>query len=90
MLIVTVYHILLFLSTLSPQKSKRPYLTFYPPLDIYSNNIVTISLNQSHFPLSLWKDDNLSISLNEERKACPLTTDSSFVHHQYKSGLICK
>ena len=26
--------------------------------------------------MSLWKDDNLSISLNEERKACPLTTGS--------------
>ena len=67
----------------------RPYLTFYPPLDVYSNNIVTISLNHSHFPLSLWKDDNLSISLNKERKVCPLTTESSFVHDQYKSGPIC-
>ena len=67
----------------------RPYLNFYPLLDIYPNNIVTISLIHSQFPLSLWKDDNLSISLIEERKACPLTTDSSFVHDQYKSGLIC-
>ena len=39
--------------------------------------------------LSLWKDDNLSISLNEERKACPLTTDSSFVHYQDKPGPGC-
>ena len=71
------------------RKLCRPYLTFYPPLDIYSNNIVTISLNHSHFPPSLWKDSNLiSISLNEERKACPLTTNNSFVHYQYKSGLI--
>ena len=44
----------------------RPYLTFYNPLDICSNNIVTISLIHSRFPLSLWKDDDLSISLNEE------------------------
>ena len=50
----------------------RPYLTFYDPLDIYSNNIVIISLVHSRFPLSLWKDDDLSISLNEERKASPL------------------
>ena len=28
------------------------HLTFYPSLDIYSNNIVTISLTHSHFPLS--------------------------------------
>ena len=41
----------------------RPYLTFYPPLDIYSNNVVTLSLVHSHFPLSVWKDDNLSIFL---------------------------
>ena len=66
----------------------RPYLTFYPPLDIYSNYIVTISLNHS-FSTELVEDDNLSISLIEDRKACPLTTDSSFVHDQYKSGLIC-
>ena len=39
----------------------RPYLTFHPPLDIYSNNVVTLSLVHSHFPLSVWKDDNLSI-----------------------------
>ena len=67
----------------------RPYLPFYPSLDIYSNNIVTISPSHSHFPLSLWKDENLSISLNEERKACLLTTDGSFVHHQYIPSLIC-
>ena len=67
----------------------RPYLTFKPPLEIYSNNIVNISLNHSHFPLSLWKDDNLSISLNEERKARPLATDSSFVHYQDKPGPGC-
>ena len=54
----------------------RPYLTFYNPLDICANNIVTISLIHSRFPLSLWKDDDLSISLNEERKASPLTRDS--------------
>ena len=54
----------------------RPYLTLYNPLDIYSNNIVTISLIHSRFPLSLWKDDDLSVSLNEERKASPLTRDS--------------
>ena len=63
-------------------------MTFILALDIYSNNIVTISLIHSHFPLSLWKDDNIIISLNEERKACPLTTDSSVEHHQYKPGLI--
>ena len=67
----------------------RPYLTLYPLLDIYPNNVVTISLIHSQFPLSLWKNDNLSISLNEERKACPLTTDSSFGYHQYKLGLVC-
>ena len=33
----------------------RPYSTFYPPLNIYSNNIVTISLIYSHCPLSLWE-----------------------------------
>ena len=37
-------------------------------MNIYSNNIITISLIHSHFPLSLKKDDNLSIFLNEERK----------------------
>ena len=62
----------------------RPYLTFYDPLDIYSNNIVIISLIHSRFPLSLWKDDDLSISLNEERKASPLTRDSFFGHHLHK------
>ena len=67
----------------------RPCFTFYPLLDIYPNNIVTISLNPSQFPRSLWKDDNLSISSNEERKAYPLTTDSSCGHHLYKPGLIC-
>ena len=67
----------------------RPYLTFYPLLDIYPNNIVAISLIHSQFPLSLWKNDNLGISLNEERKACPLTTEGSFGHHQYRPGLIC-
>ena len=67
----------------------RQYLTFNPTLDIYPDNIVTNSLIHSQFPLSLWKDDNLSISLNEDRKACPLTTDSSFGHHQYKPSLIC-
>ena len=67
----------------------RPYLTFYPILDIYPNNIVTISLIHSQFPLSLWKDDNISITLNEERKAYSLTTDSSFGHYHYKPGLIC-
>ena len=56
---------------------------------ISSNNIVNISLNHSHFPLSLWKEDNLSISLNEERKACPLTTDGSFVRYQFKPGPSC-
>ena len=66
----------------------RPYLTFYP-LDIYSNNIVTISLIHSHFPLSFWKMiTSVSMSLNEERKACLLGTDS-FVLYQYKPGLIC-
>ena len=63
----------------------RPYLTFYRPLDIYSNNIVIISL----IVTLILEDDNLSISIIEERKACPLTTDSSFVHDQFKSGLIC-
>ena len=53
----------------------RLYLAFYPSLDIYLNNIVTLSLSHSHFPLSLWKDDNLRIFFNEERKACPPTTD---------------
>ena len=67
----------------------RPYLTFHPPFDINPNKIIAISLIRSHFSLSLWKDDNLSISLNEERRACPLTTDSSFGHHQYKPGIIC-
>ena len=51
--------------------------------------MATISLIHSHFPLSLWQDENLSISLNEERKACLFTTDSSFGHHKYKPGLIC-
>ena len=49
----------------------------------YSNNIVTISLSHSHFPLSLWKDDNLNINLNEKREAYPLTTEffcASLVH----------
>ena len=36
--------------------------------DIYSNNMVTISLSHSHFPLSLWKDDNLSIFLMKKGK----------------------
>ena len=71
------------------RKLCRPYLVFYPSLYIYSNNIVTISLSHSHSPLSSWKDDNLSFFLNEERKACPLTTDSSFVHHWYIPSLIC-
>ena len=39
----------------------RLYLTFYPPLDIYPNNIVTNSLIHSQFPLSLWRDDNLRL-----------------------------
>ena len=64
----------------------RPYLGFYPPLDIFENNMVTISLIHSHFPLTMWKDDNLGIFLNEERKACPLTTESSFVH--FRSTLL--
>ena len=42
---------------------------FIPALDIYLSNKDTISLIHSHFPLSLWKDDNIIISLNEERKA---------------------
>ena len=54
----------------------RPCLTFYP-----GSGYLFI---HSHFPLSLWKDDNIIISLNEERKACPLTTDSSVGHHQFK------
>ena len=50
----------------------RPYLTFYPPLDIYSNNIVTISLIHSHWPLSLRKDDiNLSIFFNWRKESLP-------------------
>ena len=44
----------------------RTYLTFYPTFDIYPNNTVTYSLIHSQFPPSLWKDDDLSISLNEE------------------------
>ena len=60
----------------------RPYLTFYPPLDIYSNNIVTIRVIHSHWPLSLRKMIILVFFLTEERKAFPLTTDSSFVHEQ--------
>ena len=56
--------------------------TFYHHLDIYSNNILIISLIHSHCPLSLWKDGNLGIFLNEERKACLLITDGSFVHEQ--------
>ena len=71
------------------RKLCRPYVAFYPAKDIYSNNIFSIGLSHSHFPLSLWKDDNLSIFLNEERKACPITTDSSFVHHWYIPSLIC-
>ena len=55
---------------------------------IFIQLTVTICLIHSHFPLSFWKDDNLIISLNEERKACPLTTDSSIEYHQYKPGLI--
>ena len=60
----------------------RPYLTVYPPMDIYSNNIVAISPIPSCCPLSLWKDDNLCIFLNEERRVRPLTTDSCFMHEQ--------
>ena len=67
----------------------RPYLTFYPSLYGNSNNIVTISLIHSNSPLSFWKDDELNIFLIEQRKACPLTTDSSFVHCKYIPGLIC-
>ena len=37
-------------------------------MNIDPNNIITISLIHSHFPLSLWKDYNLSIFLNEEGK----------------------
>ena len=66
-----------------------PYLAFYSSLDIYSNNIVALSISHSHVPLSLWEDDNLSIFLDEEREACPRTTDSSFEHHQYIPSLIC-
>ena len=50
--------------------------------------MITISLIHSHFPLSLWKVDNFSASLNEEKEACPPTTDSSFGHHQHKIGII--
>ena len=46
----------------------RQYLTFYPPLDVYTNNIVTISLICSHCPLSSWKDDNFSIFLIRKGK----------------------
>ena len=53
---------------------------FILALDIYSNNIATISLIHSRFPLILWKDDNIIISLNEERKACPLNKDCSVGH----------
>ena len=49
----------------------------------HSNNItVIISLIHSHFPPSFWKGDNLYIFFNEERKACPPTTDNSFVGEQ--------
>ena len=48
----------------------RPYLAFYPSLDIYSNNIVAISLSHFHFPLSLSNVINSVFFLNEERKAC--------------------
>ena len=52
-----------------PQLYKcRPYLPLYPPQNIYSTNIVTINLLHSNFPLSLWKDDNLSISLMKKGK----------------------
>ena len=34
---------------------------FYLPLNISSNNTVTISLIHSYYPLSLWKDDNLCL-----------------------------
>ena len=51
-------------------------------MDIYSNNIVAISPIPSCCPLSLWKDDNLCIFLNEERRVRPLTTDSCFMHEQ--------
>ena len=67
----------------------RPYLPFYPSLDIYSNNIVTISPSHSHFPLSCGKMITSVFFLDEERKACPLTTDSSFVHRWYIPNLIC-
>ena len=50
----------------------------------YLSNKDTISLIHSHLPLSLWKDDNIIISLNEEKKACPLTINSSVGHHQFK------
>ena len=56
---------------------------------LLKKNIVNISLNHSYFPLNLQKDDNLSFSLNRERKACPLTADSSFVNYQYKPGPGC-
>ena len=46
----------------------RRYRTFYHHLDIYSNDIVTLSLIHSHCPLSLWTDDNLSIFWNEKGK----------------------
>ena len=49
------------------RKLCRPYVAFYPAKDIYSNNIVSVGLSHSHFPLSLWKDDNLSIFWNEKR-----------------------
>ena len=67
-----------------------PYLTFYAPLDIYSNNIVAISLSHSHSPLSLWKDDNLGIFLNEERKELQVCKKSACVcvcvFSTYKTG----
>ena len=53
------------------------------------SHVVAISLSNSHSPLSLRKDDNLQMFLNEERKASTLTTDSCFVHHQYIPSLIC-
>ena len=59
------------------EESCADHILVFILLWIFSKTTWSLSVS---FILTMWKDDNLSISLNEERKACPLTTESSFVH----------
>ena len=55
----------------------RPYLTFYPPLDIYSNNVVTLSLEPGRLEIQVYRKSACACVFNIQNRLMTTSNDST-------------